>query len=66
MKIPQTIPPGSFELITELDKLNPPRCIGPDEQLHDHLRYAGVVELIRLMKAKLEAAERRATQQRSP
>lgn len=60
MKLPPTLPPGTHELVQELAALNPPRCKRPDESLEEHARYAGVVELIEAMQAKLKAAEERA------
>ncbi len=34
-----------------LEKLFPPRCIGTDQRLEDHLRYAGKVDLVARIRA---------------
>jgi hypothetical protein len=37
-----------------LEALFPPRCLKPNEMVEDHLRYAGKVELIAMLRAQLE------------
>lgn len=33
-----------------LERLYPPRCLGPHEQVEDHLRYAGKSELVATLR----------------
>jgi hypothetical protein len=51
---PLEIPANSKDLIDELVKRWPPRCIQRGETLEDHLRYAAVVEFVQSLKASLE------------
>lgn len=44
-----TLPMLSIQLVEELDKLHPPRCIGPNETLREADRYAGKRELIEFL-----------------
>lgn len=56
----KTMPNTVLGLIEELEELYPPRCFGSDEDLHDHLRYAGKVELIARLRARFERTEKAA------
>lgn len=40
------VPVEVVQFITKLSKDFPPRCIKPNEDLNDHLRYAGFSEQI--------------------
>lgn len=48
------IPNSAEELIEDLEEHYPPRCIEPMETLEDAHRYAGMVELIQNLRARLE------------
>lgn len=48
------IPHLSEDLISDLEEHYPPRCIDPMETLEDAHRYAGMVELIQTLRARLE------------
>jgi hypothetical protein len=44
-------------MIEELESLYPARCIGPKESPEDAHRYAGKVELIAELRARLNVAD---------
>jgi len=44
------LPPTAIELIDQLDKLFPPRCIQVGEAVDEHVRYAGKCDLIQFLK----------------
>ena len=39
--------------VAHLEGLFPPRCMQPDEHVEDHLRYAGAVDLVALLRHHL-------------
>lgn len=45
------LPGTALGLIEMLEEQYPPKCLGPHEELHDHLRYAGKVDLIAKLRA---------------
>lgn len=56
MALPNTIP----ELIERLEEENPVRSFNPKrETLEDHLHYAGRLDLIRELRERNEADQRR-------
>lgn len=59
-----TLPANSRDLIAELDRLYPPRCIAPGESLESAHRYAGMRELVDTLKAAAERDERKSAQHR--
>lgn len=53
-----TLPMYSFDLVDELDKLYPPRCIGETESLEAAHRYAGARAVVdKLLHLKKKAGE---------
>ena len=48
------IPQLSEDLIEDLEEHYPPRCIEQGESIEDHLRYAGMVELVQNLRARLD------------
>lgn len=46
------------ELVDWLQRLYPPRCLMPNETVEDHLRYAGMVELVQTLAAIAEQQRR--------
>ena len=48
------LPDLSRDLIEDLEENYPPRCKTPEESLEDHLRYAGMVELIDVLRQRHE------------
>lgn len=40
--------------VERLEKLYPPRCIGRMENAEEHLRYAGMVELVANLRVRFE------------
>jgi len=51
------LPNDTLELLEELDKLYPDKCIGPNETVEQAQRRAGqrdVVELLKNLRAKTE------------
>lgn len=50
----RSIPTDSATLLSQLEDQYPPRCRMPDETERDHERYAGKVDLIQEMVARLE------------
>lgn len=48
---PDLWPTFTEEQVAFLEKLFPPRCVGRRESAEDHLRYAGMVDLVALMRA---------------
>lgn len=53
------LPFSAADLIEELDKQNPARCIKPDETLELAHRYAGKRELIDNLLARLQVTEKK-------
>lgn len=45
----KTLPIHAEDLVAELNKLFPPRCISPGESLEDAHRYAGKRELVEFL-----------------
>lgn len=54
------LPRLSHDLIAELDRLYPPRCIAPGESLEAAHRYAGQRDLVDTLLALVKRDERRA------
>jgi len=50
----RAIPTDSEHLVGELEEQYPARCRLPDETERDHERYAGKVDLITEMRARLD------------
>lgn len=50
----RAIPTDSESLIAQLEEQYPPRCRRPDESERDHERYAGKVDLITELRARLD------------
>lgn len=48
------IPDSTRDLLDDLEEHYPARCKSPDESLEDHLRYAGMVELIDVLRQRYE------------
>jgi len=51
----RSIPTDSESLIGQLEEQYPARCRGLDEPERDHDRYAGKVDLIAEMRARLDS-----------
>ena len=50
--------PGLSEtLVAHLETLFPPRCLAPNENVAEHHRYAGKVELVQAMRQHLNDLE---------
>lgn len=56
----KTIPAYSTDLIKELDKLYPPRCVRPGETLEEAHRYAGKRDVVEHLKHLVEATHKKA------
>ena len=55
-----TLPMYSFELVDELDKVFPPRCIGENESMESAQRYAGARALVdKLIALRKKSGEQR-------
>jgi len=50
----RAIPTDSESLVGELEEQYPARCRLPDETERDHERYAGKVDLINELRARLD------------
>lgn len=50
----RSIPTDSVSLLRELEDQYPARCRLPDETERDHERYAGKVDLIAELRARLD------------
>lgn len=48
---PPGLPVLSLEDITKLEEAFPPRCLSRVDTVEEHLRYAGKVELVEMLKA---------------
>jgi hypothetical protein len=59
------LPRLSIDLIAELDKLYPPKCIAPGETLEAAHRYAGLRELVDTLREMAQRDERKALEQRT-
>jgi len=55
------LPHTAEELIAELELAYPPACIGPQDSLNDHLRYAGRVDLIQDLRRRFQWSQEEAT-----
>ena len=55
------IPYASKDLIAELEEMFPPRCVDPGDTLASASRYAGSVELVQTLRARLKWTEQNAT-----
>jgi len=42
------------DLVAYLEAAFPPRCKKPSESLEEHVRYAGCVELVEILRARAE------------
>lgn len=51
----RTMPNTVVALIEELEADFPPKCKSPDESLDAHMTYAGKVELVTYLRARLTA-----------
>ena len=50
----KVLPLTTEQLIESLEVSYPPRCIGKNESLEDHYRYAGASELVQTLRSLLE------------
>lgn len=49
---------SAYDLIMQLDKTTPARCMSQDETVANHQRYAGKRDLIESLLARLKSEER--------
>lgn len=54
-KVPE-LPLLERSQLERLERLFPPRCLGRMDTTEEHLRYAGMVELVENLRARFEAA----------
>lgn len=59
----QSFPTHATDLVKDLDKRYPERCIDKGESFEDHLRYAGARDVIRWLNDWLSAANRLASKE---
>ncbi len=51
------LPIDAESLIIQLNETYPARCIKPGESLEDHLRYAGMRDLVETLVGRLKSAD---------
>lgn len=51
---PELIPDLTELLVSTLEAMCPPMCLGKQQTVEDHLRYAGIVEFVGVLRSHLE------------